>query len=172
MDDDDRRPSVGPEDGTDEPLDPAIEQFITNLGLYFEEFGIPRIGGRMLGLLLVSPQPLAAEEMANKLKVSRASISTNINVLLVSGLAERVGIAGDRRDFYQFPHGGLELIFTTRMKAVTTLANLAEQCLTALGPAHPARGSMEELANLANFTASYLQDMLVAWREYRAAKHK
>ena len=84
-------------------LNPELIRFIENMGMYFESYGIPRIGGRILGLLLIAPEPLAAERIASTLKASRASISTNIRVLLTSGLAEKITFPGDRTTYFIFP---------------------------------------------------------------------
>ena len=45
-------------------LNAPLTRFIENLAQYFESFGIPRIGGRILGLLLVSSEPLSAEAIS------------------------------------------------------------------------------------------------------------
>ena len=42
----------------------TLSQFIENMGLHFEEYGVPRIGGRILGLLLASSRPVSSEEMS------------------------------------------------------------------------------------------------------------
>ena len=78
------------------------QQFIERVGLYFEQYQLSRIGGRLLGLLLLSDRPLGVEEMATTLGVSRASVSTNIRTSADLGLTERVGLPGDRRDYYRF----------------------------------------------------------------------
>ena len=57
-------------------------KFIEKLGFYYESYGVPRIGGRMLGLLLVAGEPVSAEQMSATLLVSRSSISTNIRLLM------------------------------------------------------------------------------------------
>ncbi len=44
--------------------DPALSQFIENMGLQYEAYDVPRIGGRILGLLMVNPNPMTSEEMA------------------------------------------------------------------------------------------------------------
>jgi DNA-binding MarR family transcriptional regulator len=55
----------------------------------------------MLGLLLLTPDELSIDEIAEGLRVSRASVSTNARQLEAWGLVERVSHLGDRRDFYR-----------------------------------------------------------------------
>src|SRR5258707_3209499 len=85
-----------------ERLSPALQEFVESMGVYFERFALPRIGGRILGLLLIADRPLSLDDMASTLRVSRASISTNMRLLTASSLAEQVSFPGDRRDYYRF----------------------------------------------------------------------
>src|SRR5262245_39442564 len=89
-------------------ITPEMSKFIESLGLYFASYGIPRIGGRILGLLLIAHEPLSAESISAILKVSRASVSTNFRLLSQVGLAEKVSIPGDRTTYYLFPEAGFE----------------------------------------------------------------
>jgi DNA-binding transcriptional regulator GbsR (MarR family) len=78
------------------------ERFIEQLGLLLEETDrVPRIAGRIFGALMLSPEPLAIDEMAERLAVSRASISIDARRLEQAGLLERVTRKGDRRDYYR-----------------------------------------------------------------------
>ncbi len=48
-------------------LTPEDHRFIEALGLHFEkQAGFPRIGGRMLGLLMLAPKPLALGRAAGQ----------------------------------------------------------------------------------------------------------
>lgn len=76
------------------------ERFIEELGLFLETFGFPRIAGRILGLLLVSGTPLHLDQLATRLKVSRASISTNTRLLVTLMLIGEVAVPGDRRTWF------------------------------------------------------------------------
>ena len=78
----------------------AAELFIERLGLLHEEDGLPRIAGRIFGFLLLQPTPCSLDEMAEALRVSKASISTDVRRLLEIGFVERSSRPGDRRDYY------------------------------------------------------------------------
>jgi len=77
------------------------ERFIELMGRHLEEEGLPRIAGRLMGALLINPQPATLDELAKQLGVSKASISSNARLLETHGIAERVTVPGDRRDFYR-----------------------------------------------------------------------
>jgi DNA-binding MarR family transcriptional regulator len=82
-------------------LDPGDEAFVERVGRFFEGDGAPRTSGRMLGLLLLEPRELSIDEIADRLKVSRASVSTNARQLEGFRVVERVSHMSDRRDFYR-----------------------------------------------------------------------
>ena len=45
-------------------LSPDLIRFVESMGLYFESSGIPRIGGRILGALMIAHDPLSADDIA------------------------------------------------------------------------------------------------------------
>ncbi len=148
-------------------LNPALSKFVENLGGYFESFGIPRIGGRMLGLLLVAEEPLSSEDISAILKVSRASISTNLRMLLAIGWAEKTSFPGDRTSYYVFPENGFEKIFAMEIQASSTLKRFVEQGLSALPPEDSTRSRLEWLADWAGFLIEYWQKAQIEWHERR-----
>jgi DNA-binding transcriptional regulator GbsR (MarR family) len=124
---------------------PVISQFIENMGLHYQHYGLSRISGRILGLLLVTPQPISSEEMAEALQVSRSSVSTNLRTLLITGLVEKVSIPGNRVDFYILTPDLWQKALEMRMAAILPLRSFAEQALEGLHEGHPARDRMEEM---------------------------
>jgi predicted transcriptional regulator len=143
---------------------PGVSRFIENLARYFESYGIPRIGGRILGLLLVSNEPLSAENIAATLKVSRASVSTNLRFALHSGLAEKISFPGDRTTYYIFPETGLEKTLAAEIEGLNVMKKFSEQGLAALPPGDPACTRLEALIDWADFLIQVWQTALIDWR--------
>lgn len=81
--------------------DIAIEEFIERLGLIAQADGLPRIAGRIMGLLVIHGGPFSFAELGEQLKVSRGSISTNTRLLENLGIIERVARSGERQDYFQ-----------------------------------------------------------------------
>jgi DNA-binding transcriptional regulator GbsR (MarR family) len=82
-------------------MDPTTIDFIESMGRQFEEDGAPRIAGRLFGFLMVQETPCSLDDVAEQLRVSKGSASSNARLLEQLGIAERVTRAGDRRDYYQ-----------------------------------------------------------------------
>lgn len=79
----------------------AKERFVEQYGLLSEREGLSRIAGRIFALMLVEPGSFSFSELAERLQVSRASISTNTRLLEGFGLIERMTKPGDRQDYFQ-----------------------------------------------------------------------
>jgi DNA-binding transcriptional regulator GbsR (MarR family) len=73
------------------------------MGLALEADGLPRIAGRIFGLLLISEDALSLDKLASELRVSKASVSTNARMLEHRGVLEQVSRPADRRDYYRIP---------------------------------------------------------------------
>ncbi len=100
----------------------ACDRFIEQMGQITEEEGLPRIAGRIFGLLILSPGELNLDEIAEKLSVSRASVSTDARRLADCGLLQRVTRRGDRKDYYQVTPDHFSYMLERRMLALQRMA--------------------------------------------------
>lgn len=90
------------------PRPPAIaperrelqDRFINEWGLLANAWGVSPLLGRIHGLLLLAGRPMTAEEVCERLDISRASASVQLNAILAWGLARRMYRPGDRRQHY------------------------------------------------------------------------
>jgi DNA-binding transcriptional regulator GbsR (MarR family) len=81
---------------------PAVaERFIEDFALAVEASGLPRTAGRIIALLIMLDEGAELEEMAGRLHVSRAGVSTNTRLLESLGAIERCSTAGQRRIRYR-----------------------------------------------------------------------
>lgn len=145
-------------------LTPVLSQFIENMGLHYEAYGLPRIGGRILGLLLVAPGPVSSEEMADALQVSRSSISTNLKTLLMSELVEKVSLPGERVDYYVLSRDCWQKALQLRLAGVLDLEELGEECRRGLEPGHPAGERLDEMAEWVNQLRVTLDKLNAEWQ--------
>ena len=84
-------------------MDGQTAHFIETMGLALESDGLPRIAGRIFGLLLVSEDARSLDDLAAELRVSKGSVSTNTRLLEQRGVLEQVSRPADRRDYYRVP---------------------------------------------------------------------
>ena len=78
----------------------AKKYFIASWGELGINWGINRTMGHIHALLLISPDPLGADEIMEELKISRGNANMNLRALLDWGLIYRRSQAGERRDFF------------------------------------------------------------------------
>ena len=153
-------------------LTPELRKFIENVGMYFETFGIPRIGGRILGLLMIAHEPLSAEQIESILDVSRGSISTNMRMLVGSGLAEKVSPLDKRTSFFIYPDSALERRTESGIQSGIAFKKLSEQGLAALPPDDIARRRFEETLEWSDVLIEGFQKVLVEWNERHRSHQK
>ncbi len=102
------------------------KDFIAKLGFYYESYGIPRIGGRILGYILLCDSPISAERISSALSISRASVSTNLRLLMNYGFIEKKMVQQGRNDFYVMAKSAWENALTTRINGFRSLMNILE----------------------------------------------
>lgn len=141
----------------------TLSQFIENMGLHFEEYGVPRIGGRILGLLLASSRPVTPEEMSDILQVSRSSISTNLRTLQMTGLADRVSLPGERSDHYVFSDDAWENSLEMRLEGILSLEEMAKDGLEGMGEDNPARKRMLEVLAWSSLVKESYERLIQEW---------
>lgn len=153
---------------TDSPLpvlDPRKAQFIEQIALYYESYGIPRIAGRMFGLLIVTPEALSAEQMSQQLNASLSSISTNMKALIANGWVEKVSIPGDRTTYYRFSSSAWESVMERRRQSFVPLKAIASNLNAALDKDDPARARLDEMTAWADLLMSHYDALIAAWRD-------
>jgi DNA-binding transcriptional regulator GbsR (MarR family) len=81
---------------------------VEEVGVVFEQTGLPRMAGRVFGWLLISePHYQSPAELAEVLLASKGSISTTVRLLIQMGLIERYIISGERHDHFQISEDAL-----------------------------------------------------------------
>jgi HTH-type transcriptional regulator, glycine betaine synthesis regulator len=63
--------------------------------------GLPRSLGEIYGLLFATPQPLAFQDIADRLGLSKGSVSQGLKFLRTVGAIKPVVVEGDRREFFE-----------------------------------------------------------------------
>ena len=77
------------------------KDFVERFAIAQEGDGLPRIAGRIFGLLLTGERDLSLDEIAHELGASKGSASVNTRLLEQRGFIERISRPGDRRDYYR-----------------------------------------------------------------------
>jgi DNA-binding transcriptional regulator GbsR (MarR family) len=78
-----------------------MQKFILHWGEMGWRWGINRAVAQVHALLMLTPKPLPADEIAATLEVARSNVSTSIKELQSWGLVRVVHVFGDRREHFE-----------------------------------------------------------------------
>lgn len=105
--------------------------FVEDIGLFFEQMGLPRMAGRILGVLLISdPEAQSIPDLAQSLNASKSAISSMTRLLTEVGLIERVASPIPRRVYYRFKPGGWILYVRHWIELMSELHQITERGLS------------------------------------------
>lgn len=133
----------------------TISNFIERMGLIAQADGMPRIAGRILGMMIVHGGPFSFADLAERLQVSRASISTNTRLLESLGVIERTGIPGERQDYFRMrprPYARMLRGYVERMRQARELVAATQAGLPTEMP-----GAHERMSELDRFYAVLIE---------------
>ena len=81
-------------------LTEARQQFINSWGAFGTHWGINRTMAQIHALLLISPDPQTQDDVMEGLNISRGNVNMNIRELINWGLAERILLTGERKEYF------------------------------------------------------------------------
>ncbi len=93
-------------------LSPLVRSFVAHFGEMGSRWGINRTVGQIYALIFVSPAPLNADEIAEKLEFSRSNVSMGLKELQAWRLVKLRHLPGDRREYFEAPSDAWEIFRT------------------------------------------------------------
>jgi DNA-binding transcriptional regulator GbsR (MarR family) len=154
-----------------ESMDGQTAHFTETMGLALESDGLPRIAGRIFGLLLVSEDARSLDDLAAELRVSKASISTNARLLEDRGLLEQVSRPADRRDYYQVHHDLFSHTMAQRLARWQRFHEAIGSARINLPIRSPeVRERLEEYEQAYAYMSRVIQQALERWSEKRLTR--
>lgn len=155
--------------------EPRVEEkhFVEEVGIFFEQSGLPRMAGRILGWLLISDPPhQSTDELAEVLLASKGSISTVTRLLIRIGLIERVSLPGQRHDYFRIKPGAWNQLIKESLVQTTAMRQLAEHGLVLLkNKAYVNRQGLEEMRDMYAFFEREFPALVERWeQEHKANK--
>jgi DNA-binding transcriptional regulator GbsR (MarR family) len=143
--------------------------FIEDIGLFFEQMGVPRMAGRILGALLISDPPAQSiTDLVEHLHASKSSISIMARYLVERGLIERVASPVPRRDYYRFKPGGWMVYMRQWLGLISALHEIAERGLALMENKSPElQERLQEAHDLFSFIEQEFPALLSKLEEKR-----
>ncbi len=146
------------------------KHFVEDISLHFEQMGLPRMAGRVLGVLLIyDPPAQSLTDLCEILQASKSSVSTTTRLLTEMGLIERVASPVPRQVYFQFKPGGWLVFIRQHLRLWASLHQLAEQGLELLQDRDP---ELRERLQEAHDMFSAIEDELPALLERLEQEHR
>ncbi len=146
------------------------KQFAEEVGIVFEQTGMPRMAGRILGWLLISDPPhQSTEQITKALIASKGSISTMTRLLIQNGLIERLSLPGVRHDYFRLRSDAWQhMIGRGLTEEIKMVRQLAERGLELLGDKTPVtKNWLEEMRDVYTFLEHEFPTLLERWEKER-----
>ncbi|MCB5161689.1 GbsR/MarR family transcriptional regulator [Marinomonas algarum] len=132
-----------------------VDSFIEQMGMITQSEGLPRIAGKIIGLLLIESGPFSFSDIAARLQISRGSVSTNTRLLENLSVIERVSKLGERGDFFQMSQDPYMKLLQGSMQRMSKASQTIKEARNALPDSWQA--SQKRLEALEQFYTEYLK---------------
>lgn len=144
-----------------EPAPPSILRVVDTVGGLMEFWGFRRAMGRMWAMLFLTPQPLSAQELGERLAMSTGAVSMTLAELVKWDVVRKSWVPGDRKDYYE-PETSIwkmvSRVFRERELArIRAAIDIFQDTLAELGRARAAGDDKKRLKFLAERIESLLQ---------------
>ena len=149
------------------------KHFVEEVGIAFEQTGLPRAAGRIFGWLLISDPPQqSVSELTEALMASRGSISSMTRLLIQIGLIDRISLPGVRHEYFHLrPDAWQHMIKHGLEDEITMFRQLAEHGLELLADKNPlTREGLEEMSDIYIFFEREFPALMESWEKERKEK--
>ena len=114
-------------------LTPLVRSFVAHFGEMGSRWGINRTVGQIYALIFVAPEPLHADDIAEKLEFSRSNVSMGLKELQAWRLVNLRHVPGDRREYFDAPSDAWEIFRTLaeerRRREIEPTIRVLGECL-------------------------------------------
>jgi DNA-binding transcriptional regulator GbsR (MarR family) len=151
----------------------AAVEFIERMGLAAEAEGLPPIAARLFAFMLIEGGPCTADEIAEKLQVSRGSVSTNTRLLEGRGAIERFTRPGERQHYFRISDDPFGRKFEQLPEHMFRFRNVVAEARQSLPEDMvEAKERLAEAEEFCEFAIEISESNLRAWRERRKKKSR
>lgn len=109
-------------------------QWVEQVTAFLTRDGFPPIAGRILGWLMIcDPPDQSAAQIAAAIGASRASLTTNMQVLLIMGVVSRHPRPGQRTAYYRVENESWERLVRQRIAGLASFCELTDAGMRLVG---------------------------------------
>jgi len=145
------------------------EQYVENIGIYFEQIGVPRMAGRILGYLLICDPPhQSMQNIAEALQASKGAISTSSRMLIQSGIVDKKSFPKDRNDYFHIKSNAWSVHLKTQMSSVHHFKKVIRTGLKLLNDApSDQKNRLQEMFDFYDWMDQEIPVLFERWEQYK-----
>ncbi|MGE5507407.1 MAG: GbsR/MarR family transcriptional regulator [Chitinophagales bacterium] len=133
--------------------------------------GTPRAAALIFSLLMYTPGAWSIDELAQELKLSKASVSLNTRFLEQAALIERVFVPGERKVHFRLTTKAVDKWLERETQMLAAFLELLQDGAARLGPGRPeVKARLEEFAGFYGFLLEHLPELADHWYQEKAAR--
>lgn len=145
-------------------VDPQMMAFVNKMGKYYESFGVSRIGGQIVGLMLITDSGITQEDIQRLLGVSRSSISTNLKMLTMNAGIEEVRLQGERKSYFRLSDRAAELSVLKKINSYDYLKEVVAEAIENLKKKGSSTEKLLGLMQWINLDKEISLELLERWK--------
>jgi len=155
-------------------LDEKIKrEIIQSFGEAYKAFGLSKLMGHIVALMIFSPHPLSLDDICKQLKRSKGPVSQIIRRLRDKNLLRKVWVPGSRKDYYEAHPDIFENAFRNNFDLIKKNKKLAAELKQkAKKSDHEAIGEilkrLDEMEEFYTVMVENFQDFLDKWNKLKA----
>ncbi len=134
----------------------ARRHMVQQWGQLSAQWGINRTMGQIHALLMISPEPMTADQIIEELSISRGNVSMNLRNLVEWGVVYKVHITGDRKEYFSSEKDAWKMALQIARERKRRELDPVIQSLRSLQEIDPDSGLEKEVAELNKMTAQIL----------------
>jgi DNA-binding transcriptional regulator GbsR (MarR family) len=144
----------------------AVRRTVERMARIFADWGLQPMAARVLFTMMSAEEKhLTAAELAERLQVSPAAISTAVRLLMQLRLVVREPVPGSRRDYYRLPDDGWYELTVAKLPFFAQFNEEASAAVEAVGgPGTSAGANLARMRDYFEFVEQELPALLDKWR--------
>lgn len=109
--------------------EPRVRDWVERVAAFcVDEWGLPPITGRVLGWLMIcDPPEQSAADIADAIRASRASLTTNMRYLTAIDLVRKVRHPGDRTAYYRIEDDAWHTVIRRKIESLSAFGDIADE---------------------------------------------
>ena len=151
-------------------IDEIQDRFINEWGDLVTVWGLNKTMGQIHALLYITGQPLTADEIMERLNISRGNVSMNLRALMSWGVVHRQHRKGDRKQYFvaeEDPWRWFKNVVRERRKReVEPIIEAFSDTLSLLPPSHPSPNGKAQPTEAAGEDTQELRARLEQMRDF------